>query len=706
MNRKKLLALLLCLAMCLALIPTGFAEDIEIIDTEDEIALVAEPEPDEPDKTAPGPDAEIQASPVASGSCGGSLTWKLYDNGRLTIYGSGDMTDYERKGAPWYAYRDQITKLSFSSDCRITRIGNYAFADCQKMELTGDDWIRLPWDLKSIGQSAFLSCQALSYVCIPENVTSIETQAFGYCYGLKHASFRGAPTIGYIAFGDCKNLEEISFLGDVPSFHSGTFDSVNSANAINATTWYPPDNGSWTASVRQNYGGTLTWMAGYHGWAGDDISWHLNLSTGTLALSGTGSIKPHSTSRHSYTSLQNKILSISIGEGITAVGAASFYGMDQVESVSLPSTLTYIGDSAFRDCTSLSTATIPAAVTEISTNAFDRCTALKEIRFLGHAPVIGSGAFFNVTATVYYYPTYTWTSDKRTSYGGTLTWVKDDKVGDNVTWYLYDSDVLALYGSGATWEYNSGVPGFYGFRGEVTGIQVNANVSAVGEYLFWRMDKVKRATMPSGLESIGSGAFSGCTALEEIVFNGNAPSFASNCFYKVTATACYHGKKIGWTSSVMQNYGGSITWRDLDAGFVVTIDDKTKGAATCSLTSGGTYSGSQTFTVSADRAVLVAVKNADGSYTRLNCTVTGTQHSFTFTPTSNTNIALVYMGDVNLDGQVQSLDGTMIKRASLGTYELDALKTLVCDINGDGVIKSLEGTMVIRASLGTYTIPW
>ena len=44
------------------------------------------------------------------------------------------------------------------------------------------------------------------------------------------------------------------------------------------------------------------------------------------------------------------------------------------------------------------------------------------------------------------------------------------------------------------------------------------------------------------------------------MFKGNAPSMASDIFNGVTATAYYPTSDQTWTSNVMQNYGGDITW--------------------------------------------------------------------------------------------------------------------------------------------------
>ena len=62
-------------------------------------------------------------------------------------------------------------------------------------------------------------------------------------------------SVGNGAFSQCSNLKEISFNSAAPTFEESSFADVT------ATVYYPANDPSWTEEVRQNYGGTLTWMA-------------------------------------------------------------------------------------------------------------------------------------------------------------------------------------------------------------------------------------------------------------------------------------------------------------------------------------------------------------------------------------------------------------------------------------------------------------
>jgi hypothetical protein len=65
----------------------------------------------------------MAVSAAESGTCGEGITW-VYENGTLTISGSGEMADCSG-GAPWAAHKDSITTVIIGDE--ITKIGAYAF---------------------------------------------------------------------------------------------------------------------------------------------------------------------------------------------------------------------------------------------------------------------------------------------------------------------------------------------------------------------------------------------------------------------------------------------------------------------------------------------------------------------------------------------------------------------------------------------------
>ena len=48
---------------------------------------------------------------MADGVCSESVSWTLTDDGVLTVFGEGKMTDFAAGEAPWYAERGAVRKL-------------------------------------------------------------------------------------------------------------------------------------------------------------------------------------------------------------------------------------------------------------------------------------------------------------------------------------------------------------------------------------------------------------------------------------------------------------------------------------------------------------------------------------------------------------------------------------------------------------------
>lgn len=102
-----------------------------------------------------------------------------------------------------------------------------------------------------IGNSAFEECDTLVSITIPRKVSHIDYNAFGYCDSLTEVKFKGnAPMIESNAFYHWNST--ITFSGDAPEIGENCFEDVN------ATICYPEDNNTWTNSVQQNYGGSIS----------------------------------------------------------------------------------------------------------------------------------------------------------------------------------------------------------------------------------------------------------------------------------------------------------------------------------------------------------------------------------------------------------------------------------------------------------------
>ena len=95
-------------------------------------------------------------------------------------------------------------------------------------------------------------------------------------------------------------------------------------------------------------------------------------------------------------------------------------------------------------------------------------------------------------------------------------------------------------------------------------MEFSEGITAIGSQAFNGCGKLTDVVLPSSLESIGAYAFSANTSLKELTFSGDAPAIGNNAFAKVTASMYYPGKNLTWDDSILQNYGGNLTWLEKD----------------------------------------------------------------------------------------------------------------------------------------------
>ncbi len=152
-------------------------------------------------------------------------------------------------GESAFEYCIQLTSVSIPGT--VDMIGVKAFCDC-----TGMKTLSIGNGVVEIGMSAFWGCTSLTAVTVPNSVEIIGDGAFGDCSALKIVTLgKGVTYLGWAAFGACTSMPSITFTGNAPEFEWEAFYQTT------ATVYYPSGNSTWTAAKRQNYGGTLTWVA-------------------------------------------------------------------------------------------------------------------------------------------------------------------------------------------------------------------------------------------------------------------------------------------------------------------------------------------------------------------------------------------------------------------------------------------------------------
>ncbi|MBQ3665683.1 MAG: sigma-70 family RNA polymerase sigma factor [Lachnospiraceae bacterium] len=165
---------------------------------------------------------------LRTGKCGDNAFYSISDDGILTISGTGEIYDYgseEGSRNPWCHYTVPYFHTVVIEN-GITRIGNYAFLNCNQQDTLISD------SVTEIGQYAFSECGSIETIRLPESIVIIEEGAFANsnlrkinipknvmdipdkmcdcCYEMTEISIsEGVETIGDSAFECCEGLEEL-----------------------------------------------------------------------------------------------------------------------------------------------------------------------------------------------------------------------------------------------------------------------------------------------------------------------------------------------------------------------------------------------------------------------------------------------------------------------------------------------------------------
>ncbi len=336
----------------------------------------------------------VEAEETASGYCGDTVSWRLYDNGFLQILGAGAMDDYTSSSqAPWTEYPVEIRKVSVLEG--VTRVGNYAFYKCPALER-----VMLSGSVQSLGEASFYSSSKLSVVNFPEGLTDIGRFAFYCCYGIREVTIPDSVvSIGERAFDACRGLRSVGLGQGVNSLGERVFSHCLVLEEIEVASGNPYFTGE--AGVLYDKGmKTLVCIPG--GYSGDYTIPTGVQTIGAYALSGcksiTGVTIPYTvkTIEEGAFFYCESLQSLVVPDTVTSLGAWAF-GCSGLQEITLSSALEEISECCFYDCYSLKSISVPGSVTEIGNSAFCGC-GLEEIELPEGLVEIGAYAFESCTS--------------------------------------------------------------------------------------------------------------------------------------------------------------------------------------------------------------------------------------------------------------------------------------------------------------------
>lgn len=148
----------------------------------------------------------VTNSIIASGKCGQSVDWVLYDNGVLSISGTGEM--YNDVESLIFAHIRQDIKKVIIED-GVTSVGDYIFRGCSNIVD-----IEFPNSITFLGRQSFSSCTSLTDIKFPSGITSINREVFYDCTAIESVTIpSNVIVIGDNAFYGCKNHVSVFYVG-------------------------------------------------------------------------------------------------------------------------------------------------------------------------------------------------------------------------------------------------------------------------------------------------------------------------------------------------------------------------------------------------------------------------------------------------------------------------------------------------------------
>lgn len=434
-------------------------------------------------------DANVKALCVAN--------WDTNGDGELSYGEAEAVTDLGE------VFRNNRTITNFDEFqyfTGVTSIADNAFLFCNSLTS-----ITIPNTVVSIGEHALSWCGSLAQITMPSSVSSIGAYAFT-CSGLTNIIIPNSVTfIGNSAFAGCANLTSIILPNSINSIRNGTFTNCSSLPSIDI-----PDSVTSIGNDAFN---------GCHALANFTIP-NTVVSIGGRAFHGCSSLNaiviPSSVSSigsnpfTECTGLEQIIVEsdnvyYDSREGCNAIVATeSNCLITGCKNTVIPSTITSIGDEAFFACRGLTSISIPNTVSSIGWHAFTACSGLSSLVIPSSVIVIGEEAFSSCSGLEIisveqgnpnYDSRFNCNAIIKTNTNALVVGCKNTIIPQNV----------ASIGDGA----------FSDCIGLVS-ISIPISVTSIGSFAFHKCTGLASIAIPNSVTSIGWDAFSECNALTTI----------------------------------------------------------------------------------------------------------------------------------------------------------------------------------------------
>lgn len=396
----------------------------------------------------------------------------------------------------------------------------------------------LPDGLETIGKNAFANT-GLTAVTIPSSVTAIGDGAFSGCSGL---TMTGEPNSAAEAYARKYNIPFVSPAAESPledflfAELTETTCQVMTYTGQDAAVVIPAKDGEGRSVVSLDgwsfcYNESLTAVTfpdsvtsiGEYAFTGCASLTAVTIPVGVTgigegAFSFCGSLTAVGVSSENASfAAQDGILydkslktllcypagrtagSFAIPSDVTGVGPAAFAGCGNLTAVTIPSGVTSIGAFAFNFCENLASVTLPDSVTSIGANAFLDCHALTGVTIPAGVTALEEAVFSYCTGLTGVTIPAGVTSMNGTAFLGCGALTQINVQAENAAYASAD---------GIVYDKSLHTIVCYPAGKTASSFEIPSGVTSIGDYALAGSEHLKSVTLPSGVTSIGDGAFS------------------------------------------------------------------------------------------------------------------------------------------------------------------------------------------------------
>ena len=400
------------------------------------------------------------------------------------------------------------TVISGGQPYTVTAIGYSAFGSLSTPINVSSVFI--PATVRSIGDSAFIYCDALTTVTFAENsqLKSIGVSAFSGT-NQAHPRFKeiqipdSVETIGTNAFHNCQDLESITLPASLKTIDISVFDDCSSLE----TVFYNGSLAQWS---------------------------QINTSNGFLGYSCPSLVM------NDYTAQFISVMDENDPYPPPKTVTITKYTGKESTVILLPKIsswpVTKIGEDAFQDNTTITSVTIPASVTEIGSNAFAGCTNLTSVHYEGdwsNLTIQSGNPAVEDAANAQLF-------DFEFILNNTAVIVNNYRCKGTAA----DVTIPSCYkGKPVTAINNAAFP-----NSAVTSVTIPDSITSIPDAAFVNCSQLTNISIPNSVTYIGFSAFSSCTSLKSITLPSSLSTIGNSAFAGCPSsmTVTYPGSKKQW----------------------------------------------------------------------------------------------------------------------------------------------------------------